>query len=104
MPSNNRGSLVLKTDGRILFAGTKFCDLVGVKYEKIAGMSFYDFVFPQDVDGARNLFDHKDPVRLRIRRLDGTEVWTRIAPAPMEMADGTIIAIKAKFTAASDNR
>ena len=104
--SRATGALLLKPDGGIAFACTYFCDLVGVKYEKISRMSFYDFVFPQDVDGARDLFERTkisngNPVRFRFRRLDGTEVWTSIETTPLKVERGRIYAIKATISAAN---
>ena len=84
---------MLELDGRIAFASTYFCDLVGVKHDKVAGLSYFDFVFPDDVDAARNLFEvtespYADPLRFRLRRLDGTEVWTTIQVSPVKSGGG----------------
>jgi PAS domain S-box-containing protein len=55
MPFKNTGALLLMLDGRIAFASTYFCDLVGVEHDKVAGKSYFDFVFPEDKDAARTL-------------------------------------------------
>ena len=81
----------VRSDGRIAFASTYFCDLVGVEHDKVAGMSYFDFVFPEDMDAARKLFETNglaDPLRFRLRRLDGTEIWTDIQAAPVQTAKG----------------
>jgi PAS domain S-box-containing protein len=106
MPFENTGALLLHLDGRIAFASTYFCDLVGVQHDKVAGMSFFDFVFPEDRDAARNLFEtttlpHADPIGFRLRRRDGTEVWTSIQAAPLKEPKGliaTIIAASGSFS------
>src|SRR5215469_4739133 len=50
-----KGAVLLSLEGRIAFASTYFCDLVGVEHKEIAGMSCFDFVFPEDRDKALEL-------------------------------------------------
>lgn len=93
MPFKDTGVLLLKLDGQIAFGSTYVCELVGIKHDKIAGMSFFDFVFPEEVDAARNLFDaaeppHAEPRRFRLRRLDGSEVWTNIQARSLKIGPG----------------
>jgi len=45
------------------------------------------------MDAARKLFEtnvllHADPLRFRLRRLDGTEIWADIQAAPVQTAKG----------------
>lgn len=108
MPFKNTGSLVLTLEGKIAFASTYFCDLVGIEHNKVAGMPWFDFVFAEDMEAARDLFEaaklpHADPVRFRVRRLDGSEVWTDIQAAHLEASDGRIYAVTATVTAANGN-
>jgi PAS domain S-box-containing protein len=104
MPFKNAGTLLLMLDGRIAFASTYFCDLVGVAHDKVAGTSYFDFVFPEDMDAARKLFETNvlphDPLRLRLRRLNGTEIWTDIQAAPIQTAEGDVYAITVTVTTA----
>ena len=106
MPFKNTGTLLLKLDGEIAFASTYFCDIIGVKHDRVAGMSCFDFVFPEDMDGARELFEatkisHARSLRFRLRRLDGAEVWTNIQSVPLKTGEtGRIYAITATITAA----
>jgi len=72
-------------------------------------MSFFDFLFPEDVDGGRDLFEatkvpRAEPFRFRFRRLDGTEVWTSIEAAPVKAESGRICALKVAISAANSNR
>ena len=106
MPFKNTGALLLMLDGEIAFASTYFCDLVGVAHDKIAGTSYFDFVFPEDMDAARKLFvtnslPHANALRFRLRRLDGTEIWTDIQAVPMLRPPGSAYAITATVTTTS---
>lgn len=78
---------------------------MGIKYDKVAGLSCFDFVFPEDMDAALNLLEvsevsHLVPLRFRLRRLDGAEVWTNLQAAPLRGETGRIYAISATITAA----
>ena len=42
MPFKNTGLVMLDLNGRIAYASTYFCDMIGVAYDKIAGMSCFD--------------------------------------------------------------
>jgi len=105
MPSKKTGTLLLDLDGEIAFASTYFCELIGVEHDKVAGMSCFDFVFPEDMDVARELFEatkisHASP--LRFRHLDGTEVWTNIQVVPLKAGEtGRIYAVTATITSAN---
>jgi len=56
-------------------------------------MSCFDFVFPEDIDEARKLLEanklpHAKPFRFRLRRVDGSEVWTDIQGSALQTAQG----------------
>jgi PAS domain S-box-containing protein len=110
MPSKDSGGLLLRPNGQILFASTYFCDLVGIKYDTVAGMSCLDFLFPEDRDAALDLFattkfPHTGLLRFRFRRRDGTGVWTNIQVAPLKAgAAGGVYAVKATIAAANGDR
>jgi len=78
---------------------------MGIKFDKVAGLSCFDFVFPEDMAAARELFEasrlpHKDALRFRLQRLDGTEIWADIQAAPLKAETGRVYAITATITAA----
>ena len=55
------------------------------------------------MDEARKLFEanklpHATPFRFRLRRVDGSEVWTDIQGSAMQTAQGDIYAISATIT------
>jgi PAS domain S-box-containing protein len=106
MPFPGKGAVLIEFSGRIAFASTYFCDLVGIEYDKIAGMSFFDFVYSEDTNEGRKMFEptkipSAEPSSLRLRRIDGGLVWVEIHGAPMEDAHGDAYAISATVTAAA---
>lgn len=99
------GAVLLSLEGRITHAGTRFCDLVEVEHTKVAGMSFFDFVFPEDIDKARELLElHKKSqekqFRFRLRTVNGSEVWANIRCAPARVASGDICGVTAMINTA----
>jgi len=109
MPFKNTGTLLLELDGRIAFASTYFCDLVGIGHNRVAGMSWFDFMFREDVRAAWDLFvtdklPHADPLRFRLRRLDGSAVWTEIQTSHLQTPGGRTYAVAATVTKAIASR
>ena len=105
MPFANKGALMLDLDGRIVFASTYFCDLIGVKHDRIAGMSFFDFVSPEEMEKAKKKMETckfvvPPPYFLKLRTSTGAPVWTATQCSPMQTASGEIYAISATITAA----
>ena len=101
------GVALIRMNGQILFANTHFCKLVGVSHTKVAGMSYFDFVFPEDFDAARRLLQTNERLNaesftLRLRRLDGVAIWVDIKPLVMKWPDGEVYAISAEVTALAE--
>ena len=98
-----KGIVLILRDGRIVFGSTHFCALVGVHYTKVAGMSYFDFVFPEDLNAATQLFKinthfKADPFSFRLKRMDGEPVWVDIQFAPVKSQGGSLFAVSAAIT------
>jgi PAS domain S-box-containing protein len=93
--------VLIDLNGRIAYASTYFCDAVGVEHNAIAGMSRFDFVFPEDLDIARELLhaNKRAPFRFGLRREDGSTAWVNVQGAELRTAQGEIYAISATVTA-----
>ena len=96
---------MLDLQGRIAFASTYFCDLIGVEHDKVNRMSYLDFVFAEDIPQVKTIFDphrtvRSKPFRLRLRHSDGFPVWVDIQGAMLQTAAGEVYAISATVTAA----
>jgi len=104
MPFRGKGAVMLDLSGRIAFASTYFCDLVGVEHDKVSRMSYHDFVFSEDMLEAKKIFEHNNsprpaPFRLRLRRLDGSPVWVDVQGVALQTARGEVYALSATITA-----
>jgi len=100
MPFADKAALILDLDGRIAFASTYFCNLVGVEHDKdqIAGRSYFDFAFPEEVENAKKhlelcKFVTPPPFFLKLQTSKGAPVWTAIQCAPMQTARGELFAV-----------
>ena len=103
MPFRDKGAVMLDLEGRIVFASSYVSDLLGVDFDKITGMSCFDFVFPEDIEAAKRALDvnkipNAAPFRFRLRRVDGTSIWADIQGNAMQPAHGEVYAISATIT------
>ena len=104
MPFRDKGAVMLDLKGRIAFASTYFCDLVGTEPDKVARMSYLDFVFAEDIQQAKAILEHSKsarpkPFRLRLRHASGFPVWVDVQGATLLTTAGEIYAISATITA-----
>jgi len=100
-----KGAILLNLEGRIAYANTYFCDLIGVDYTKIAGMSFFDFVFPEDMNRAKDLLElskklHSQSFRLKLRAADGKEVLLAVHGDVARTPSGVVCGVHATVAAA----
>ena len=105
VPFRGKGAVMLDLQGRTAFASTYFCDLLGVEHDKVARMSYLDFVFAEDIPQAKTFMEHhratrREPFRLRLRHSNGFPVWVDVQGAALQTAAGEIYAISATVTAA----
>ena len=106
MRSRDKGDLLLKPQGQIAFASTHFCDLVGIKHDKVAGTSYLDYVFPDDAKLATTLLKpselkHLPRLQFRLKRLDGTPVLVNVQGSPLQFTGGRVYAITGTVTKAT---
>jgi len=102
-----KGTIIVNLDGRIAYANTYFCNLMGIDFEKVKGMSCFDFVFPEDIDQAKQWFEvnkrlEAPAFRFTLRRQDGSEVCVDVQGTAIRTPKGEACAITAIITAARD--
>ena len=106
MPFPGKGTLLIDLEGRIAFASSFFCDLVGVQIKESTGRSFFDFVFSEDVKEARTRFEackgrQALSFLLRLNKSDGSVVWAEIQCGTLQPVHGEVYAVTATVTLAS---
>jgi len=105
MHFSGKGAVLLNFEGRIAYANTYFCDLVGIDYTRAAGTSFLDLVFLEDIDKAKELLElnknsQAPTIRFRLRAVDGTEVWADIQVASALTPSGALWGLRVMVTSA----
>jgi len=109
VPFHGKGAVMLDLEGRIAFASTYFCDLVGISHDQAAKMFYHDFVLAEDLQEAKKFFaqdngdaranpDAQASFRLRLRRSDGSPVWVDVKSVALQTAHGRVYAIAATVT------
>ena len=96
----DKGVLMVDLEGRIHYANSYVCDLVGISSEDIIGISCFDLVFSEDMEQAKALFEANTipdakPFRFRLKHKDGSEIWADIQGAALRPAGGPVYGIVA---------
>ena len=96
--SSYKNSLLIDRDGTVRFASCFFCGLVQIDFKKSGGKSFFDFVFPEDAEVVRAQLEdtkrpHVSPFLLKLKRSDGSPVWTEFHRPPIERTSGRVYAM-----------
>ena len=97
------GVWIIDAQGHTLYANERMCEILAVQPTAIMGRDSFDFIFTDDIPAARKLFAQKQagssaPFRFKLRRDDGTCVWTDVQGTPMHNAAGAFIGIVGTFT------
>ena len=101
-----KNSLLINLDGTVRFASCFFCDLVQIDFKHSGGKSFFDFVFPEDAEVVKAQLEgtkrpQVSPFLLKLKRSDGSAVWTEFHRLPIERTSGGVYAMT--LTLASDS-
>jgi PAS domain S-box-containing protein len=103
--TSHKNSLLIDRDGTVRFASCFFCDLVHIDFKTVGGKSFFDFVFPEDAEVVKAQLEgtkrsHASPFVLKLKRSDGSPVWTEFRRLPVESTSSEVYAMT--ITLASD--
>src|SRR5215467_7179544 len=99
----SKGVVICRLDGKIVFASTRFCELVDIHHSKVAGLSYFDFVFPDNLSAAKQPFEinkaKAEQFSLRLKRMDGEPVWVDIQFTAVQSSNGRVYALSAAVAA-----
>ena len=73
---------------RTRFVNRRMAKMLGYSSEEMAGRSFLEFMFPEDVPAEREALARRrrgvsEEFEIRYRRKDGAELWARVSTAPI---------------------
>jgi two-component system cell cycle sensor histidine kinase/response regulator CckA len=94
----------IDADGTTTYANEAMAGLLRTTVDKMVGKPSFDFVYPEDFEAARQLFEAKGrgdtrPFEFRVRRADDTPLWVSVFGTPMHDAAGKFLGIIATFRA-----
>jgi len=103
IPTSADGLWIINSQGVTVYANEDMSQILGTTVADLIGKDSFQFVFPEDVGAARKLFDAKEagsraPFHFKLRRVDGTSIWTDVQGTPMRNAAGDFLGIVGSFT------
>lgn len=101
------GLWIIDADASTVYANSAMCEILGTEASELIGAPSFGYVFPEDADAARELFESKQrggmsPFHFRLRRKDGSEVWVDVQGTPMHGAAGEFLGIVGTFRVAEE--
>ena len=102
MNQNPEGIWIIDAEGKTSYASQRMAEILGVSPLELIGQPSFLYVFPEDVDAARRLFDAKasgdvNPFDFKLRRADGSAIWVKVQGTPLHDAAGAFTGIVGTF-------
>lgn len=102
-PGSPDGLWIIDSQGKTVYANEDMAQILGTTIADLLGKDSFLFVFPEDLDAARQLFaakvaGNRTPFHFRLRRVDGSSIWTDVQGTPMRNAADQFIGIVGSFT------
>jgi PAS domain S-box-containing protein len=96
------GIWIIDAEGRTVYANEPMAEMLGTTTTTMIGNDSFAFVFPEDLPAAQHLFSLKQggssaPFTFKLRRADGSSIWTDVQGTPMHNAAGRFIGIVGTF-------
>lgn len=98
------GIWTIDASGITTFANEAMAEMLHTTVDALIGRPSFEFVYPEDFEAARQLFDAKGrgdtrPFEFRIRRADDTPLWVSVQGTPMHDSAGNFLGIIGTFRA-----
>ncbi len=100
------GIWIIDAEAMTVYASVHMAEIVGATQAEMVGQPSFSYVFPEDADAAKRLFDFKKrgsaaPFHFRLRRKNGSAIWVDVQGTPMHNAAGEFTGIVGTFTVSS---
>lgn len=97
------GLWIIDSQGATVYANEDMAEILGTTVSDLLGKDSFLYVFPEDLDRARQLFAAKQagsraPFHFKLRRADGRSIWADVQATPMRNAAGQFIGVVGSFT------
>ena len=106
-PIGLEGLWIIDADATTVYANSPMCEILGTDASELIGSSSVDYLFPEDLAAAHELFESKQrggmsPFHFRLRRKDGSAVWVDVQGTPMHTAASQFLGIVGTFRVAEE--
>ena len=103
METLSDGIWIIDNDAKTAYARQRMATILGTTPAEMIGYSSFDFVFPEDVPAAQQLFGRKkngdtEPFHFRLRRKDGSAISFIVQGTPMFNEAGKFNGVVGTFT------
>src|SRR5215469_12423687 len=103
------GIWVVDPQGLTIFNNRRMAEILGVGYESMPGQSCFNWVFPDELADAQQLFARTlggdlRPFDFRLRRADGSPIWVSISAMPVYDDAGTTVGLLGLFADITERR
>jgi len=107
MKDGRDGIWIIDSDASTLYANAAMADILGEDAAQLVGKPSFDYVFPEDMEAAQQMFESKQrgnttPFRFRLRRKDGSAVNVFVQGTPMHNVAGEFRGIVGTFRVADE--
>ena len=107
MGSHPDGIWIIDAEATTAYANDRMGEILGASPSDMVGRPSFDYVFPEDVESARHLFEAKargdtKPFRFKLRRQDGSAILVDVQGTPMHNAAGEFRGIVGTFSVAKE--
>src|SRR5947207_7907218 len=99
----NEGIWLIDSEARTLYMNNRMAELLDVNAEDMLGHTVLEFVYPEDESDGHshirsNLLGNYEQFDFRLRRKDGSPLYTLACTSPIRNGEGTIIGALGMFT------
>jgi len=89
----NEGIFVMDAQTRITYTNQRLADMLGGSVEQIVGTFVEQYGFPEDLEAIRQKVENRrkgihERYERRLRRFDGTGIWTLLSALPLHSESG----------------
>jgi PAS domain S-box-containing protein len=100
-PQSQPGIWIIDGNGNTKFVSERMAEILGESRKSLAGKSSFEYVFPEDMNAAKRLFEAKrggdhGAFRFRLRRSNGDPVWVDVQGTPL-FEEGQVTGIVGTF-------
>ena len=103
MTKHSDGIWIIDAEANTVFANIAMAEILGTTVANLLGKPSFNYVFPEDLAAAQQLFDNKKhgdktPFRFKLRREDGSSIWVNVLGTPMLSPAGELLGIVGTFS------